>query len=33
VWQAAQQRDPGPLVDDWLHGRPWPELSLRPGRM
>jgi hypothetical protein len=33
VWQAAQQRDPGPLVDDWLHGRPWPPLTLRPGRM
>jgi hypothetical protein len=33
VWQAAQQRDPGPLIEDWLHGRPWPPLSLRPGRM
>ena len=33
VWQAAQQRDPGPLVEDWLHGRPWPALGLKPGRL
>jgi hypothetical protein len=33
VWQAAQQRDPGPLVQAWLEGRALPEPSVTPPRM
>lgn len=33
VWQAAQQRDPAPLLEAWLGGAPWPDVGLRPLRM
>ncbi|MCU0775528.1 MAG: hypothetical protein MUC74_13830 [Ideonella sp.] len=33
VWQAAQLRHPGPLVDAWLAGETLPEATVRVGRL